>query len=528
MAELVESATKRAFSVLHQHVTVSPVLYCSTGFVIAISLLLYKATYGNVDAREPPTIKPRLPVIGHLLGLLRYRTMYFKMIHDKHPQLNVATLPYPGGKAYAAFSPELQRGILRNRNFTTGHKIALTKMFGLENHVVNAIMGQDGVHQDITERILSAQSAALTGEPLKAMQAAALEIIASRLNCIHGNDEQDISNLYLWVRELFGTATSKVLFGPRSPYNDSDLIDAQWTFEGDMQGFIMGILPSIINRQAYKARALLQSALGKWYRAGHDQEKEPSEYIKCRASLLRKQGIEPEEFAKLEIGTMAGATNNTIPSCFWVLVTIFLRPLLVDELRAQALDMLGDHSENRKGVVEIHIGQIDEKCPLLVSCWKEAIRLNSHPISSRSVIRDTMIRDPDTGNEYLFKKGRVIMLPATVLHRMISVWGDDADEFNARRFMSQANEAEKRGAYMPFGAGKHMCPGRHFAFAEHLGFMTALLLGYEIEGLKKENVRPDIIRLGEAISKPALGGQGGHVVLRRRKGWEDVQWKFVV
>jgi hypothetical protein len=126
------------------------------------------------------------------------------------------------------------------------------------------------------------------------------------------------------------------------------------------------------------------------------------------------------------------------------------------------------------------------------------------------------------------------MLPATVLYCLRSVWGANADEFNLRRFIAGSREEEeatvrkRRAAYLLFGGGNHMFPGRHFAFAEYLGFMTALILGYEIVGLDNRNVHMDNAKLGEAIAKPAAGGEGGRVVIHRRKNWEKVEWNFVV
>lgn len=48
--------------------------------IITLSLLVFKAIRTDLDPREPPAIKPKPPVIGHLLGLMKYHAMYFKML----------------------------------------------------------------------------------------------------------------------------------------------------------------------------------------------------------------------------------------------------------------------------------------------------------------------------------------------------------------------------------------------------------------------------------------------------------------
>jgi hypothetical protein len=88
---------------------------------------------------------------------------------DEHPRDGVVTLPAPTGKVYAVFSPELQQSIARSRNFehTTGN--FTSRVFGVDQHVVDALMGEDGVHKNIADQIMSSTGAALSGEGLKKM-----------------------------------------------------------------------------------------------------------------------------------------------------------------------------------------------------------------------------------------------------------------------------------------------------------------------------------------------------------------------
>jgi hypothetical protein len=42
----------------------------------AIVLLGWQALQVRLDPREPPLLKPRIPIFGHLIGLARYQTQY--------------------------------------------------------------------------------------------------------------------------------------------------------------------------------------------------------------------------------------------------------------------------------------------------------------------------------------------------------------------------------------------------------------------------------------------------------------------
>lgn len=122
------------------------------------------------------------------------------------------------------------------------------------------------------------------------------------------------------------------------------------------------------------------------------------------------------------------------------------------------------------------------------------------------------------------------MWSAKVAHKLPDVWGADTDDFNPERFATEPEdkdtEKKRRAAYMPFGGGAHLCPGRQLALDEILGLVSALVCGFEIEGLCPENVKTGRMMMASGISKPSQDGDGGKVTLKRREGWEDVQWSF--
>jgi cytochrome P450 len=43
----------------------------------------------------------------------------------------------------------------------------------------------------------------------------------------------------------------------------------------------------------------------------------------------------------------------------------------------------------------------------------------------------------------------------------------------------EKKEAQVQG-YFPFGGGKHLCPGRHFAFTEVMSFVATIVYGFDI------------------------------------------------
>ena len=60
-------------------------MYSMVGITTAIALLLgmglmVASKMGELDAKEPPLLKPRVPFIGHLLGMLRWQVSYMSML----------------------------------------------------------------------------------------------------------------------------------------------------------------------------------------------------------------------------------------------------------------------------------------------------------------------------------------------------------------------------------------------------------------------------------------------------------------
>jgi cytochrome P450 len=151
---------------------------------------------------------------------------------------------------------------------------------------------------------------------------------------------------------------------------------------------------------------------------------------------------------------------------------------------------------------------------------------------------DTTISD-GRGGTYVLKKGVDVQTSADTLHMAESVWGPDVREFNPGRFLEHGNNLTseqtkaRRVSYVPFGGGRHLCPGRNFAFAENLGFMVTFVLGYDVSPLDGNwsTFKPplqDQCALADAVCKPVNNGRDLGLKFKRRPDWEAAKWRFVV
>jgi hypothetical protein len=48
--------------------------------VVVIVSLLFRFASPQIDPREPPAIKPGIPIVGHIVGLIRHGVDYFEAV----------------------------------------------------------------------------------------------------------------------------------------------------------------------------------------------------------------------------------------------------------------------------------------------------------------------------------------------------------------------------------------------------------------------------------------------------------------
>ncbi|KJZ75729.1 hypothetical protein HIM_04886 [Hirsutella minnesotensis 3608] len=509
----------------------APIRYTISTLLISFIIYLYKQSIPEIDSKEPPLMLPRIPFIGHLIGLVRNQSDYYTNLYKK-TGAPIATLPMMGGKTYAIWDPALVQSALRQKtlSFEPFAIDFLQTMLGMKEESYSRFREKP----EIVVEFFDALHVTVRGEPLHRMNANALNFISSRLDAIKGTGKVQVDNFYLWLRELMTLATTTALLGDRNPLLlNGKLIDDLWTWETALPNMLVTPWHSVTNADAFQSRERLQKALGEYYSSRGDLEESVAAVTSARAAVLRKHGLPDSEIGRFEASLLQLSVGNTIPTTFWMVANIFTRRELVERLRAE-LEPLARRSGD---AVSVNITRFDDVCPLLVSCYREAIRLSSHALCVRRVMEETVISD-GRGASYVLKKGSDVQIPAGFTHRAEDIWGASAAQYDADRFVNNQSrlsaqaEKNKRASYIPFGGGKHLCPGRNFAFAEILGATAALVLAFDVssDGAQAPVWLPDMATttiMGGA-SKPDKMGEGMSLVMKRRPGWENVKFEFEV
>ncbi|HEX3915072.1 MAG TPA: cytochrome P450 [Steroidobacteraceae bacterium] len=100
---------------------------------------------------------------------------------------------------------------------------------------------------------------------------------------------------------------------------------------------------------------------------------------------------------------------------------------------------------------------------------EEAMRV--YPPAPGLTIREARQADEISG--YQVAPGLQIMVAPWVLHRHRSLW-DDPERFDPSRFARESSEKRPRFAYLPFGAGPHVCIGATLAMTEAILILAVL------------------------------------------------------
>jgi hypothetical protein len=357
------------------------------------------------------------------------------------------------------------------------------------------------------------------------------ELSFNQLNCMAQMSTEIVESeeveLFAWIRHMISKSNMLAVYGPKNVFvGHPEVEDDFWTQEADIPLLMLNFLPSLVARKAYLARERASKAFVEWAERG--DYKLASHWIQERSRINMSSGLSLRQAAQSEMGMAFGILANAMPTTYWLLTNVLARPELLAKVR-QELEQDGLVRTNDTSRI-IKISALKTSCPLLASIFRETLRMYAPMASARYVIEDTVI-----GDEYLLKKGSIIQVAGGAIHSDDRIWGFDVDQFNPNRFIHSTNgsvvtengktKAVHASAFRGFGGGTSLCPGRHFAQMEIIGFAAMMLLGFEFvfpdENFIAPKKKPMMVPI--SVLKP---DRDVMVRIQRRSGLEHVKWSF--
>jgi len=207
----------------------SPIQFLVGGIAVLLATFLLTLSPSH-DPAEPPLIKPRIPVIGHLIGLIIDQVNYLTVLFDK-TGAPIATIPIGHRKLYVIFDATLQQAALKAKDMDAQSFMVdfVPRVFGVKQGTVDRLLGRDGVHPNIMADMEQVFKAALSGDNMNRLATTTLAGISDTLNSIDPKEGLEVPNLFIWLQNLLTSCTARALWGAgHNPYKDEKIIDAQW------------------------------------------------------------------------------------------------------------------------------------------------------------------------------------------------------------------------------------------------------------------------------------------------------------
>uniref|UniRef100_A0A453TBZ4 Uncharacterized protein n=1 Tax=Aegilops tauschii subsp. strangulata TaxID=200361 RepID=A0A453TBZ4_AEGTS len=172
--------------------------------------------------------------------------------------------------------------------------------------------------------------------------------------------------------------------------------------------------------------------------------------------------------------------------------------LTTDNLRGILMDMFEAGTDTSYVTLEFAMAELIRKPRLMAKLRDEAVvkeTLRLHPPAPLLLPRLSMA-DCDDVNGYTVPAGTQVMVNAWALGRDTGSWGEKADEFSPERFVEggASAAADFKGRdfhFLPFGAGRRVCPGIGFGIATVEVMLANLVYCFDWElphGMREEDV----------------------------------------
>ncbi|KAF4954447.1 hypothetical protein FGADI_5225 [Fusarium gaditjirri] len=489
--------------------------------VVAIVTL---ATRKQPDAREPPYVKETVPYFSHIYGLLKHGLRYFDLVSAQQPH-PIFTIDMSGQKNYIVTSPELVQAVQRNTtslSFSPAMIPAFRRMMGFNEAGIELIFRDAHTENGMYGEIHRVQKASLLPGTESLYELCVL-IRAKLLNIVNELPSSQAIDLYAWVQDLFMRTNNSACFGEKDPFTiDPSLNSTFWDWVANVKVLLLGVpwfLSPKKHSTAQKTRKELVNAFLNYL--NDDGLDTACSFIKELSGLGIRRGLSNENNARALLGSILAIVGNTIPTTFWLLISIFSRPDLLREIRSELEATLEDSSSV---TISLDYNTIRENCPVFMSTYEEVLRMTSGIATVRYTNEDTLIQD-----RWLLKKGAQVQMPTAFIHADPTTWGADADVFDHTRFLkskvlTKEQKARRAAAFRPFGGGNTLCPGRHFASYKVLTFAGTVLLGFDMAPTTKTFNVPQMDR--SKLPLTSLKPVGDiKVNMSRRSAWEKVQFR---
>jgi cytochrome P450/ubiquinone/menaquinone biosynthesis C-methylase UbiE len=184
-------------------------------------------------------------------------------------------------------------------------------------------------------------------------------------------------------------------------------------------------------------------------------------------------GMTDKELRDEIITTFAAGHETTAITLTWALYLLSRHPQVLRRLEAEVDQVLGGRLPTLEDM---------QRMPYSLQVFEESMRLYpSAPIVPRLTTTDTSL------GGFRVPAGSRILVNLYNIGRHGRHW-PDPERFDPDRFSIEAKKQHHRYSYIPFGAGPHLCIGKHFALMEAQLLLISLVQHHEFRHVPTHQV----------------------------------------
>ncbi|KAI6749636.1 hypothetical protein HG530_015050 [Fusarium avenaceum] len=488
------------------------ILYGIAGFV----LLAYGSEWIMSlfdDPREPKRLQSKIPLFGHLLGMMKYSSGYHG-ITSKQTDQEIYTVAIFNTKLYIAKTARLIPVIQKASKTLSFRPFMQTaaKLMGGAKPETFEVFGTEWVDTfSHAHKHSLAPGPSLDEQNLRMGDRALIDI-----EQLLPKEKDGVSKVRLceWSRYTVVQASACGIFGVEHPFRDPKIDKAFWKWQSYLPLHMVNL---DITGKGYAAREIVFDAFRKYNKS---LPSDVSLVYKERLRSMQEAGIDEDDICKQQATFGTAAFANTFPILHWTIYELFSRPELLEDVRKEVSEK-AISGDNKKGF-KLDVAALKTKCPLILSIFQETQRMRHVHANIRKITEDTLL-----DGKYLLKAGHYVMMPGQPIHTNKTTWGESADQFDPYRFVPKDASDRKNVAsssFVAWGAPPHLCPARQFASTEILIVVALLATRCEIAPSSGKWVKDPALFTGD-MATMYTPKKDIEVEVRSREEW-DGQWSL--
>ncbi|KAL2060528.1 hypothetical protein VTL71DRAFT_9169 [Oculimacula yallundae] len=487
--------------------------------------------------KRPPTLPYLIPILGHVIEFMRDGHKFMSKTSQYIDRAIPVRIVLPIFSNYVVSGPENVLAYFReSRSLSTTSRsvIIMKNAFGCPARLVHQFEPREippgtKPEDNIEHQILRALNIGLSGTHLEGLAARFQDHLGEKIeNSISGGNIatkwKTFPDLSKFVESQIFEAAVQAMFGTHMLDLNPTLAEDFLSFNSSIGTLFMG-LPWFMNPSACKARERMVENIKRWLKftsencpieSLEDVDWEPfygSKFTRERQVLLTRRGIVDETARAAEnFAFMWAATANTMPAATWCLIESLHDPSLKERLHNILPAAIQPESTTSGKLPKFDILKLCEE-PLMSSIYAETLRLR---------VAVLIVRQPSIDNfsfrGWHIKKDEVLSLSTRTEAMNEDVWNSSSHpltEFYSDRFIVDPNDpssgpfkeqkvktkdgkpyfaldGSSNGAWIPYGGGNHLCPGRHFAKREIITTIALLLSAYDMDLINEEKDKPEV------------------------------------